>query len=39
LLERGADAEAPLEGGNAPERPLHGAASSNDVAAIDGLGD
>ena len=39
LMERGADADAPMEGGNAPERPLHGAASSNDVAAIDGLGD
>jgi ankyrin repeat protein len=37
LMERGADADAPMEGGNAPERPLHGAASSNDVAAIDAL--
>jgi len=37
LLERGADANVPMSGGNAPERPLHAAASSNDVAAIDAL--
>lgn len=37
LMERGADADAPMTGGNAPERPLHWAASSNDVAAIDAL--
>jgi ankyrin repeat protein len=37
LMERGADADAPMAGGNAPERPLHWAASSNDVAAIDAL--
>lgn len=37
LMERGAEADAPMGGGNAPERPLHSAASSNDVAAIDAL--
>ncbi len=37
LIERGADPDAPMVGGNAPERPLHGAASSNDVNALDAL--
>lgn len=37
LIDRGADPDAPLVGGNAPERPLHGAASSDDVDAIDAL--
>ena len=37
LIERGADADAPMVGGNSPERPLHWAASSNDVDALDAL--
>lgn len=37
LIERGADPDAPMLGGNAPERPLHWAASSNDVNALDAL--
>lgn len=37
LIAWGADPDAPMMGGNAPERPLHWAASSNDVAAIDAL--
>ncbi len=37
LMERGADPDAPMVGGNSPERPLHWAASSNDVEAIDAL--
>jgi ankyrin repeat protein len=37
LIERGADPDAPMEGGNAPERPLHWAASSNDVDALNAL--
>jgi uncharacterized protein len=37
LIDRGADPDAPMVGGNAPERPLHGAASSNDVDALDAL--
>jgi ankyrin repeat protein len=37
LIERGADPDAPLAGGNAPETPLHWAASSNDVNALDAL--
>jgi uncharacterized protein len=37
LINRGANPDAPLVGGNAPETPLHGAASSNDVNALDAL--
>ncbi len=37
LIERGADPDEPLLGGTAPETPLHGAASSNDVDALDAL--
>ena len=37
LIERGADPDAPMVGGNAPERPLHWAASCNDVDALDAL--
>ena len=37
LIDRGADPDAPMVGGNAPERPLHGAASSDDVEALDAL--
>ncbi len=37
LIERGADPDAPMVGGNAPERALHWAASSNDVDALDAL--
>jgi hypothetical protein len=37
LIERGADPESPMVGGNAPERPLHWAASCNDVDALDAL--
>jgi ankyrin repeat protein len=37
LIDRGADPDSPMVGGNAPERPLHGAASSNDVDALDAL--
>ncbi len=37
LIEQGADPDAPMVGGNAPERPLHWAASSNDVDALDAL--
>ena len=37
LIDRGADPDAPLVGGNAPERPLHGAASCDDVDALDAL--
>ncbi len=37
LIERGADPDEPMVGGNAPERPLHGAASCNDVDALDAL--
>src|SRR5579871_4961788 len=37
LIERGADPDAPMVGGNAPERPLHWAASSNDVDALNAL--
>jgi len=37
LIERGADPNAPMIGGNAPERPLHWAASSNDVDALNAL--
>lgn len=37
LIERGANPDVPTLGGNAQERPLHWAASSDDVAAIDAL--
>ena len=37
LIERGADPDAPMVGGNAPEKPLHWAASSNDVDALNAL--
>jgi ankyrin repeat protein len=37
LIERGADPDAPMVRGNAPERPLHWAASSNDVEALNAL--
>ncbi len=37
LIERGADPDAPMVGGHAPERPLHWAASSNDVEALNAL--
>jgi ankyrin repeat protein len=37
LIERGADPDEPAVGGNAPERPLHWAASCNDVDALDAL--
>lgn len=37
LIERGADPDAPMVGGNAPESPLHWAASSNDVDALNAL--
>ena len=37
LIERGADPDAPMVGGNTPETPLHWAASSNDVDALDAL--
>jgi ankyrin repeat protein len=37
LIERGADPDAAMVGGNAPERPLHWAASCNDVDALDAL--
>jgi len=37
LIELGADADAPILGAKIQERPLHGAASSNDVNAIDAL--
>ena len=37
LIKRGADPDAPMVGGNAPERPLHWAASSNDVDALNAL--
>jgi len=37
LIERGTDPDAPLLGGNAPETALHGAASSDDVNALDAL--
>jgi uncharacterized protein len=37
LILRGADPDAPMVAGNAPERPLHWAASSNDVDALDAL--
>jgi ankyrin repeat protein len=37
LIEQGADPDAPMVGGNAPERPLHWAASSDDVDALDAL--
>ena len=37
LIERGADPDGPIVGGNAPERPLHWAAGSDDVDALDAL--
>jgi ankyrin repeat protein len=37
LIERGADPDAPMLGGNAAERPLHWAASNNDGDALDAL--
>jgi ankyrin repeat protein len=37
LVERGADPDAPMVGGNAPERPIHWATSSNDVDALNAL--
>ena len=37
LIEWGADPDSPMMGGNAPETPLHWAASCNDVDAIDAL--
>jgi len=37
LIARGADPDAPMVGGTAPETPLHWAASSNDVDALDAL--
>ncbi len=37
LIRRGADPDAPMVGGNAPERPLHWAASSDDVDALEAL--
>jgi ankyrin repeat protein len=37
LIAFGSDPNVAMTGGNAPERPLHWAASSNDVAAIDAL--
>ena len=37
LVEGGADPNAPMIGGNAEETPLHWAASSNDVFALDAL--
>lgn len=37
LIARGANLNPVCTGGNAPERPLHGAASSDDVEAIDAL--
>jgi ankyrin repeat protein len=37
LIERGADPDASMVGGNAPEKPLHWAASSNDVDALNAL--
>ncbi|HEY4360602.1 MAG TPA: ankyrin repeat domain-containing protein [Bryobacteraceae bacterium] len=37
LIAAGADPDAPVIGGNAPETPLHGAASSDDVAVLDAL--
>ena len=37
LIDRGADPDAPMAGCNAAERPLHWAASSNDVNALDAL--
>lgn len=37
LLAAGADANAPFAGGNHAETPLHWAASSDDVAALDAL--
>jgi uncharacterized protein len=37
LIERGADPDGLIVGGNAPERPLHWAASCNDVDALDAL--
>jgi ankyrin repeat protein len=37
LIKRGADPDATMVGSNAPERPLHWAASSNDVDALNAL--
>jgi ankyrin repeat protein len=37
LIDRDADPDAPLVGANAPERPLHWAASCNDLDALDAL--
>jgi len=37
LIERGAEIDAPMAGGNAPETPLHWAASCDDVDALDAL--
>ena len=37
LIAAGADPDAAVIGGNAPETPLHGAASSDDVAVLDAL--
>jgi len=37
LIDRGAEPDAPLVGGNAPETPIHGAASCNDADALDAL--
>jgi len=37
LIERGADPDATVLHGNAPETPLHWAASNNDVDALDAL--
>jgi ankyrin repeat protein len=37
LIEMGANPNVAMQGGNAPESPLHWAASSNDVAALDAL--
>ncbi len=37
LIDRGADPDTPLVGANAPETPLHGAASCDDVDALDAL--
>lgn len=37
LISRGADPDAAMVNGNAPETPLHGAASTDDVEALDAL--